>query len=49
MTSLPPSIAKKLVNNPVYRKRQAERVAARKQGKTLSPKIDPLTGKELGK
>lgn len=49
MMSLPPSIAKKLTNNPSYRKRQADRAAARKQGKTLSPKIDPLTGKELGK
>lgn len=49
MTPLPPSIAKKMANNPAYRQRQAERTTARKQGKTLSPKIDPITGKELGK
>jgi hypothetical protein len=49
MTQLPPSLQKKLAKNPHHRKRQAERHAARKKGKTISPKIDPTTGKEFGK
>lgn len=46
---IPTSIQSKLKNNPHYRKRQALRAEAQRNGKTVSPKLDPLTQQPLGK